>query len=283
MTEFKYVKEFLSTAKGTEGSLLIVKKIYDTLIGEVQKALIPRSEAAFYLGPADIPGSSVDVDLETPDTLRIRALGEFAEAPMDTPSYTSFNVKPVKYGVALRITKEMMEDGKWNLIQRNIGIAGKRMAENETSLIVTQLDSAANTVSGGAAITVANITRGMQYLEDADYEATTYLIGMEVANDIRNIDTFAEADKHGSAEMQIRGFLGVIYGMRVYKVSTNAGMTTTSSYIFDRTNGYLIAEKRPVTVENFALPLLDSQGCVITQRIKVRYVRSAAIAKITTS
>ncbi len=283
MNDFKYVKEFLSTAKGTEGSLLIVKKIYDTLIGEVQKALIPRSEAAFYLGPGDIPGSSVDVDLETPDTLKIRALGEFSEAPMDTPSYTTFNVKPIKYGVALRITREMMEDGKWNLIQRNIARAGKRMAENETSLIITQLDSASNTVSGGAAITVANITRAMQYLEDADYEATTYLVGMEVANDIRNIDTFAEADKHGSNEMQIRGFLGVIYAMRVYKVSTNAGMTTTSSYVFDRAQGYLIAEKRPVTVEDFALPLLDSNGCVITQRLKMRYVRAEAIAKVTTS
>lgn len=283
MAEFKYVKEFLSTAKGTEGSLLIVKKIYDTLIGEVQKALIPRSEAAFYLGPGDIPGSSVDVDLETPDTLKIRALGEFAEAPMDTPSYSTFNVKPIKYGVALRVTKEMMEDGKWNLIQRNIGLAGKRMAENETSLIITQLDSASNTVSGGAAITIANITRAMQYLEDADYAATTYFLGAEVANDIRNIDTFAEADKHGSDEMQVKGFLGVIYAMRVYRISSNAGMTTTSSYVFDREQGYLIAEKRPVTVENFTLPLLDANGCVITQRIKARYVRADAIAKVTTS
>lgn len=283
MAEYTHIKEFLSTAKGTEGSLLIVKKIYDTMIGETQKSLIPRSECAIYMGAAQIPGSSVDVDLQTPDSLKVRALGEFAEAVMDAPSYTSFNVKPVKYGTALRITKEMEEDGKFPLMSQAAALVGKRLAENENSLIITQLDNAANTVTGGAAITIANITRAMQYLEDSDYEATTFICGMEVANDIRNIDTFAEADKRGSDEMQIKGFIGVIYGMRVYKISTNAGMTSTYSYVFDRNFGYLIAEKRPVTMESFSLPLFDSNGMVITQRIKARYIRSAAIAKITTS
>jgi len=44
--ELTNVKELLQTDIGTEGSLLIPKKIYDTLIEEVDKALIPRDEAA---------------------------------------------------------------------------------------------------------------------------------------------------------------------------------------------------------------------------------------------
>ena len=58
----KYVKELLNTDLGTEGQLLIPRKIYDTLIQEVDKNLIPRSEAALLFGPGDIPGSSIDVD-----------------------------------------------------------------------------------------------------------------------------------------------------------------------------------------------------------------------------
>ena len=43
MTEMKYVKELLSTGTGVEGSLLIVKKIHDKLVEEVEKRLIPRT------------------------------------------------------------------------------------------------------------------------------------------------------------------------------------------------------------------------------------------------
>jgi HK97 family phage major capsid protein len=280
--ELNNVRELLSTDLGTEGQLLIVRKIFDTLIPEVEKSLIPRSEAAIV--ETKIPGSSLDVDLITENTMDVREVGEGAEFPLDQAEYTSFNLKPVKYGVAIRITKELMEDGKWNLLANNIELAGRRLAENENSLIVSNaLDNASNTVAGGAAITIANITRAMQYLEDVDYSPTTLFVGMEVLNDLRNIDTFVEADKLGSREMLQRGFVGVLYGLNVIRVSTNAGMTTTSSYVTDRSAAYIIAEKRPITVEGFDLVTFDMTGSVVSQRITVRQLRANAIAKITTS
>jgi len=281
---YKGVQELLSTGLGTEGQLLIPRKIHDTLIEEVNKNLIPRSEAAMYFGPGDITGSSIDIDLETPNTMDIRVIPEASDISLDNQEYTSFNMKPVKYGVGIRISSELMEDSKWNLLQRNIQTAGKRFAENENSLIISDaLDNAGNTVSGGANITIANITTGMQNLEDNDYDPTTLFVGMEVLNDLRNIDTFVEANKVGNTDMLKRGFLGVIYGMNVIKVSTNAGMTTTTSYITDKQQAYVIAEKRPVMVENFDLPSNDMKAASITQRIKVRHLRANAIAKITTS
>jgi HK97 family phage major capsid protein len=287
VNNMKYVKELLSTDTGTEGQLLIPRKIYDTLIMAVDKHLIPRSEAAYYFGPSDIPGSSLDVDLETPNTMSVRVIGEGAESIIDEPGYTSFNMKPIKYGVGIRITAEMMEDSKWNLLKHSITTAGKRFAENETSLILTDaLDNASNTVAGGAAITIANITRAMQYLDDADYSPTTIFVGMEVLNDLRNIDTFVEADKIGNTDMLKKGFLGTIYGLNVIKFSTNAAPSSTYSkyaYITDKSEAYAIAEKRPVTIRNFELPVYDMSASNFTCRIKVRYVRADAIAKITTS
>jgi HK97 family phage major capsid protein len=283
----KHVKELLQTDLGTEGQLLIPRKIHDTLIEEVDKVLIPRSEAAMFFGPSNIPGSSIDVDLVTPNAMDVRVVGEGAESPIDQSAYTSFNLKPVKYGVAIRITQEMLEDSKWNLLEHNIRVAGKRFAENETRLVLQDaLDNATNTVSGGAAITIANITRAMQYLDDADYTPTTLFVGMEVLNDLRNIDTFVEAQKVGNTEMLQRGFLGTIYGLNVLKFSTNAAPSTTYSkyaYVTDRMHAYVIAEKRPVSVDNFELPVYDMSAANITQRIKVRQLRADAIAKITTS
>jgi len=283
MTKLKYVKELLQTDLGTEGSLLIMKKIHDTLIQSVDKVMIPRSEAAWVVGPAQIPGSSYDFNLASEDTMDVRAIGEGAEIYHDQEEYTSVNIKPVKYGVQIRITSEMLEDAKWNLLDMNVATAGKRLAENENSLVITALDGAANTTSGGAAITIANITESMQDLEDKDYTCTTFLVGNEVLNDLRNIDTFVEANKVGNTEMLQRGFLGTIYGMNVLRVSTNAGMTKTTSFVLDRTQAYAIVEKRPITVERFRLETYDMDGAIVTQRIAVGLLRSNAVSKITTS
>lgn len=286
MTENKYIKELLQTGDGTEGQLLIVRKIHDVLVDEVDKALIPRSEARIVHGPGDIPGSSIDIDLVTENIGDVRVIAEGGEILLDETEYTSTNVKPLKYGTGIRITNEMMEDSKWNLLQHNIMIFGKRFAENETKLVLEQLDSADNTVAGGAAATIANITRAMQYLDDADYAGTTLLIGMEFLNDLRNIDTFVEANKVGNTDMLARGFLGTIYGLNVMKFSTNAAPSSTYSkygYVYDNQHAYDIAEKRPVTVEGFSMPAYDMQAASITQRIAAKIIRSAAVAKITTS
>ena len=284
MSELKYLKEYLSTSTGTEGSLLIVKKIADQLVAEVDKSLIPRSEAAMIFGPGEIPGSSIDVDSETPNTLAVRLVEEGAEFPLDATEYASFNVKPDKYGVAIRITREMIEDAKWNLLERNIALAGKRLAENENSLIISQsLDNAGSTTAGGASATIADLTESMYDLENNDYNPTTLFVGMEFLMDLRNIDTFVEADKSGSTEMLKTGFVGNIYGMNVIRVSTNAGMTTTTAFVTDKDQAFVIAEKRTITVENFELATFDMSGAIVSQRIRTRYLRANAISKITTS
>lgn len=284
MTDYTNIKEFISTSTGTQGTLLIMRKIADTLVEESEKALIPRELAALYYGPGEIPGSSIDVNQVVENSAVVRAVAEGAEIAMDPAQYTTTNLLPIKYGTAIRVTREMLEDGKWNMLQHNISYIGKKVAENINSLIISEaLDSAANTITGGGSITIANISRAIQYLEDADKEATDFLIGMEVANDLRNIDTFVEVDKSGSEDLLRRGLFGTIFGMKVWKVSTNAGMTTTSSYVIDRKWAYIVAEKRPLTVERFELPLFDMSGAAVTHRFKAAALRTNAIAKITTT
>ncbi len=286
MAEMNHIKELLSTNIATEGSLLIVKKIHDKLVEEVNKRLIPRTEAALVIGPSGIPSSSVDVDREDPNTLKVRETAEGADIVVDNQSYDSVNIKPRKYAVGIRITREMLEDGKWNLLERNIRTAGKRFAENETNLILTQLDSAATTNSGGATFTISDLTTSMQDLEDKDYNPTTMLIGNEVLNDLRNIDTFTEADKLGSREMLSTGFVGTLYGLNVMRFSTNAAPSTTYSkyaYVYDKEEAYYIVEKRPVAVERFELPSNDMSAASLTHRIAVQIIRTEAVSRTTTS
>jgi len=277
------IQEFLATDAGTEGQLLIERKIYDTLIEAVEKKRIGRGLAAIYIGPNGIPGSSVDIDLVDVDSLAVVRVAEGAAVPIETVGYSSTNVKPKKYGVRPLITKEMQEDSKWDLIAHNIKVAGIEVGENEDALIVSDaLGDAANTVTGGATITIANITRAMQYLEDEDYAPTDLLVGPEVANDLRNIDTFHEAHKLGSREMHTTGFLGTILGMNVHLIAGDI-LNTLHAYVIDKNHAFVIVEKRPVTIERYDDATHDLSGVVVTQRIAVDSLRTNAICKITTT
>ena len=274
------IKEFLTTASGTEGSLLIESKIYDTLIEAADKKRIGRGLAAVYCGPNDISGSSIDLDLVTADSMAVIQIAEGAAVPIETVNYTSTNLKPDKYGVRPLITKEMQEDGKWNLIEHNIKIAGIEMGENEDALIVTALSSAANTITGAAAITLANVSRAMQYLEDSDYTATDMIVGPEVANDFRNMEVFQKPSE--TPEMMRTGFVGTIFGINVHVVSGSI-LTSTYCYVFDRNHAFAIAEKRPITVERYDDATHDLSGAVVTQRITAKILRTSAVCLITTT
>jgi len=279
------IKEYISTATGVEGTLLIPKLIMPTLIEEVEKNLLPRELAAQVWGPSQIKGSSFTVNLEEPNGISIKRVAEGAEVTQDQMSFETVEYKPVKYGIAVRITREMLEDSQFELLKRNIQTAGRRFAESETSLILTQLDGANSTVAGGAAITIANITEAIYNVENEDYNPTDIILGNEIAQDLRNIDTFVEADKAGNSNMMQNGFIGRIYGKNLYRFSTNAAPSSTHAkyaYVFDRSQAYGIAISRDLTVENFTMPTYDMEGAVITRRIDVKLLRSKAISRITT-
>jgi HK97 family phage major capsid protein len=281
---FTRIQEYIDTGKGSAGTLLIPKLILPPLIDAVDKALLPREMAA--LVKTGFEGSSFSMNLVTPNILKIRAIAEGAEIPMDAADFTAITFTPKKYGVAVRITREMMEDSQFDVLTANMREVGRRFAENETSMVITALDGANTTVAGGAALTIANISAAILAVNNEDYIPTDFIIGNEVLSDLQNIDTFVEANKAGNTDMMSRGFIGTIFGLNVARFSTNAAPSTTYSkyaYVFDRRQAYAIAIKRDVTVENFTLPSYDMEGAAITQRLDVQLLRNKAIAKITTS
>ena len=283
------IRELLTRSQGTEGSLLIQKKIYDTLIDPVLRKRITRAHAAFVIGPEGIPGSSVDVDLATPLTMKVSRIAEGAAVPMKVMEYTSINLKPAKYGVRPMVTKEMQEDGKWDLIAHNIKMAGLEMAYNEDKVIINDgLDNASsdNAVSVTGAIGIANINTAIKNLRNNDYAAKVMFCGPKVMMDLMNIDTFVEANKLGTREMFTNGLIGQIAGMDVIVFSPNVAPSSTYTnyaYVIDPEHAFMVGEKRPITIEKYDDVTHDLSGVVVTQRFAASYVRALAMSKITTT
>lgn len=282
---FKKIKEYIDRDVGTAGTLLIPQLILPELMKDLDKQLIPRELAAKIL--SGFPGSTINQNQVNEDSLAVRQVGEGAEVPLDAIGFSNIVYTPVKFGVAIRITREMIEDSQFDLLSENIRTAGQRFADNENSLVLTALDGTANDITGGASLTIANLVTAMTNLRENGYSPSDMIIGFEALGDLQQIDTFVEANKAGDAEFLKSGFRGNIFGMQVHtfddRASPTPGTYTKYAYVLDRAHTYGIALKRDISMEKVMLPTYDMEGAVITQRIDVQLLRSNAVSRITTT
>ena len=274
-----------ATAGSSTGSYLIPRTLYNQLQRAVRKKLVLRALVSKVIGPSSIPGSSIDIPLQTKDSMEVHRVGEGAVIPLDVESYSGFNLKPIKYGVRIMITKEMQEDSLFGVMDLNVQTAGYELADNEEALIIATLDTGSGqsdstrVANSNATLPVTDITEAMQGVEEENFTPTHMVIGVEVANDIRNLDLFTEAQKAGINDPSKR-LIGTIFGMKVI-VSNN--VSAKYAYIIDRNYALIGAEKRPVTIERYFDAARDTSFAVATQRIVYRYLRSGAIARIETT
>jgi len=272
----------LSTGSTSTGSnVLAPTMVYRTLQEAVRKNLVFRPLAGLLIGPNEIPGPAVKVSLQDPESMVVHEVAEGAELPYGQETYSQITLTPVKYGVTIGITREMIEDSQFSVVEKNAATAGYALADKEDSLVADALSSGAgSTVTGGATLSLANLTEAMEDLESSGYTATDLIVGTEVAADIRNLAGLNSANLSiTSSDLQVR-LLGNIFGMNVI-VSRN--VTAKHCLVIDRNHAYAIAEKRPVTLENFDDFMRDTNHTVATIRIATSVLRSSAIAKITTS
>lgn len=278
-----------ATANSTTSSYLIPRTLLPEVMNAVRKKLVLRGLAARVFGPSSIPGRTLVIPLQSEiadatTALDIERVGEGGEIPLVQSQFTSLTLTPVKYGVRVGVTKEMMEDGIMDLLSYHAELAGYEFADNEEALIVSALNTASaaasnNVANGNATLPISDITAAMQNLEAANYLPTHMIVGAEIANDLRNIDTFVEADKSGVMNPTM-SLIGKIFGMKVI-VSNN--VTATLAYVIDASHAFVIAEKRPLTIERYADVARDTGFVAITQRVAVSALRNAATSEITTT
>jgi len=282
----KRLMELMQTTSEPE---MIESEIYGTVIEAVKKNLVGTNLLALRIGASAIPGGSIDIVTQDKDSMIAHKIAEGAEIPINNEAVSYFTLTPEKYGLRPLVTKEMIEDNKWDIIQRQLQEAGYTMQKQLDSLIMAQIkagadaNSTAHAVNGGSALTFSNIPEAILKLEEDDHKATDMVIHPEVANDIRNIAEFVHADKSGVTNVS-QSLIGTLFDMKVW-VSTNG--TSDSSYkyayVVDRNHALCLAEKRPITVERYNDVTRDLSGIAITARWAARYLRPEACAYIYTT
>ena len=281
--------DFASTTAGSGTmSYVVPRQLLGEVMNAVRKKLILRGLAARVFGPSSIPGRVLTIPMQSEITsstaLPVDRVAEGGEIPIGATQFESKTLTPVKYGIRIGVARELMEDGIIDILSYHSELAGYEFADNEESLIVSQLDAAStaathNVANSNATLPITDITAAMQLLEVDNYTPTHMIVGAEIANDLRNIDTFVEADKAGINDPS-RRLIGTIFGMKVI-VSNN--VTATLAYVIDANHAFIIGEKRPLTIERYTDYARDSGFVVVTQRVAHAYLRANSVSEITTT
>lgn len=273
-----------ATAGSSSGSHLIPRTLFNNLLMEMRKVLVLRQLVSRVIGPGSIGGSSIDIPIRKKDSMEVHQVNEGASIPLDVEQYDSFNLKPTKYGIRIMISREMQEDSMFDVMAMNMDTAGYELADNEESLIIAALDTgtgqsdSTQIANSNATLPISDITAAMRGIEEENYVPTDMVIGVEIADDLRNIDTFTEADKAGINDPSKR-LIGRIFAMNVF-VSNN--VNALRAFLVDRRWALIAAEKRPVMMEQYREWSRDTDFAVATQRIVFRHLFSGAMARIIT-
>lgn len=292
---------FLATGNQEQGDasttasagLTVPKALFTRLLASVRDELVWAQLAAFTIPPSQIPGSSVDIDLvkEGEESLTVKELAEGQDILESAVEYETQNLKPKKYGIRVPITSEMVEDGKFALLQQNMDAAGYKVGRKIERLIIDVIDAndpAGNVVAGGATLTWNNITSAINKLEanaGAPYKATDMILGTSVAQDVRNMDIFVEADKADRLyDLSAKNprFLGVIPRLAL-RVWLSTVQTATDTWVIDRRELFANIWKRMPTVKQWDQFIKDMKQSAITFRYIPAVLRANAVSKITTT
>jgi N4-gp56 family major capsid protein len=232
-------------------------------------------------------GSTLDFDLADKDSMKVRVVAEGAEIPLDAESYTKKSVTPSMYGVRIGITNRMIEDANWDLVQRNLREAGRRVGLKEDEIIFNALEDTTNgfpsenaVTSAGTELAIADIVSAMKEVENNDYVPNVMVLNPEQVSELRQIDTFVEADKVGDRRVFERGWVGKIYGLDTI-ITTQ--LDAASVLVMDKNEAGGLVVRRPLTVEKWKEPIRDLTQAVVTTRMAAVCFRPKAGAKITVS
>jgi len=208
-------------------------------------------------------------------------VAEGAEIPVGTEEYDSISLTPKKYGVRPLISREMIEDAEWDVIEYQLAEAGRAMADIETEKIVTQMIvDAGNSVAAGSAGTLAynDVVNIMKEVLVDGYVPNVLAVHPSELADLLKDAAIQKAMDWGGQPVAPTGQIPTLLGMRVL-VSTKIPAGT--ALIADNKHSGVLFVRRDLTAEDYEDPVKDLAGIAVTARWAYATLQSEAIGKVT--
>lgn len=276
-------KELLLT-EGIEGSTLIQSELYRTVIEGAE----PRKCFRDIIPTTQMKSNSMTVTLGEAGSYAVE-VAEGAEIPIQTQDYGSRTFTVKKYGVRPLITKEMVEDSQFGVVELEARKAGAKIQNKFNQLHLTSLlDNAGDEHdTGGSNQGIKAVAAAKGVLASHDFQATHLIAHPELMTMLTK--EFVPGNYVGSAEVMAGGLPNIL-GLGVGECSTtDASGTYTWGYaadgeiggiVIDAPNAALTGMRRDLTIEKYEDPIRDLVGMSVTMRFAYNYLHAYAISRI---
>jgi hypothetical protein len=241
------------------------------------------------------PNDLVNVNVGT--TLYAKGAASGGEAPHETVNTTQLTLTLQKFRVAFPITKDLLEDEQYGLIEWHIKAAGyalARQCRNQVLTVASRLDAAAqgagtkSTVNAGTGTTTAaqlNVAIAQCAAGDAimTYFPDTVIITDEAwADAVSNGTTAIHPPQSPEWDAWINGKDVLINNSSaLYGAVTSNRMTLCKTVVLQRELALIAAHKSWGRIDNYAEPIKDLAGAVVSGRQAVSELVKGAICVLT--
>jgi hypothetical protein len=257
-------------------SYLIPTKIYQVLLDayrdeDISADIVGWNEKSF-------AGGTLNVVWGVVDKMKAVWYKEPGGPPIVTEEVNRTSLTPKPFGMDCAITKSMIEDSEFGIMEYHIRHAGKQMGAFLTAHVLSQMfsgyDSGNNAVAGGTdVITVAQVVSAINKVNAQGGKADTIVLcsdqQADVMADTTTYNLALQWKERQTEKFQIDGTFGLRWYPR--RIATDNGLYSTSdtdyyALVFERARGAALAWKRPLTIENYTAPREGIAGAVVSAR-----------------
>jgi hypothetical protein len=225
-------------------------------------------------------------------------VAEGAEIPIAVQDYSAVTFTAKKYAVRPLITKEMVEDSLYPVIEMEVRKAGAKLENTLNQLALTELID--NTSNNELDVSVATGTAPNDYANAGtkaivralrNCKADGFLCDTIVMSPDAEAVVMAEftPTSYVGAEAVASGRLPNIMGLKAFTCGVADASSQTWEYnsdgdigmvVFDSQNSSMIGMRRDITVERYEDPIRDLVGMSATMRCAVDTLQANAGARI---
>jgi hypothetical protein len=220
-----------------------------------------------------------------------------AKIPQNNDNYSYRALTAIKYAELPSVTREMIDDGAWGMLEREYMMAGRRIQNSiNRKWIISLADNAGNEHdANGSNWGYAAVIAAMKECEKDGFIPDTLVLSPEAAYKLR-ADLVPSSSNPGAGDEAIRtGYLPTL-GMKFFvcgiSTAATAGMpagTQTWAYaadsnigmiIMDSFAGACVGQRQDIMVEEYKDPIRDLAGAKVTWRGCPSYLQSNAVCRV---
>lgn len=207
-------------------------------------------------------------------------VGEGGVAPQTAEKYTYTEIVARLWECIPVVSRTLVEDCMWDVLERQWAEAGRAMAEAETNEVLLGLISdagATNAVGTADTIKLLDIAKAIGEITVHDRTPDTVVLHpTDYAQLIQ--DTAISYVMYFGGQVAQTGIIPRILGCNVLVSSKQTHATCT---VLDSKHAAVLYVRRDITVEDYEDPVKDLVGAVVTSRFRYKIVDADAVATIT--